>query len=554
MRPALTTNGKVSLAASAVFLTVGTVTPAWPLFAMGLLLLSTLLVAFVLFVPQAAMFRRRGVEFAWWFPASELPSGAARPDQPVALCLLFRNRSPVAIASTELQFIHSPALEIERRDVPLRIALPAAREVQFRVDATARASGVWFLQGLVLRIEDRLGLLMTSAYFPNSLPIKVFPPLGPKPAAVNLRPRTGTSHEPSGPRLVRRRGLGSDLRELREHQPGDPFKHIAWRATARRGSLMVREFDSEIMVTRQILLDISPSMRRGEIGTQNLDAAIALCSLICRSAIADGDQVGLVVFDTRVYEQLHPADGPRQLRRVLDCLTGLHAVVDDDLTDLTDNELFSAIARYLAYQRGINLRYPSAPKPGAAEWDQLVVGVRGELIDRQALQGAVASYSQTTARPRPAATPHQPPVRAATAELCCLRAFCRDQGIALPYRRALSLARRKEDGFVDALTLVARGRGAQQIIVLSDLLDLEAAGPLLAAFKLAKRHRHQTTVILPAQVASRADPVDFEISRLIDAQQRREIVHSIKKLGTPVVEGSSWRPGHAISRDFRPTI
>ena len=31
------------------------------------------------------------------------------------------------------------------------------------------------------------------------------------------------------------RGEGDDLRELREHQPGDPFRKIAWKASARRG-------------------------------------------------------------------------------------------------------------------------------------------------------------------------------------------------------------------------------------------------------------------------------------------------------------------------------
>ena len=31
-----------------------------------------------------------------------------------------------------------------------------------------------------------------------------------------------------------------EIRELREHMPGDPFKKIAWKASARRGRLLVR--------------------------------------------------------------------------------------------------------------------------------------------------------------------------------------------------------------------------------------------------------------------------------------------------------------------------
>ena len=39
-------------------------------------------------------------------------------------------------------------------------------------------------------------------------------------------------------------GSGTELRELRELRPGDPFKSIAWKASARSGKLLVREVES----------------------------------------------------------------------------------------------------------------------------------------------------------------------------------------------------------------------------------------------------------------------------------------------------------------------
>jgi hypothetical protein len=108
--------------------------------------------------------------------------------------------------------------------------------------------------------------------------IKVFPRLGVGRSPIPFRPRTGALHERAGQRTVRQVGLGSDLREIREHIPGDPFKRIAWKATARMRKLMVREFESEIVVTHWLLLDVSSTMRAGGPGRSKLDYGLSLCA------------------------------------------------------------------------------------------------------------------------------------------------------------------------------------------------------------------------------------------------------------------------------------
>ena len=52
-------------------------------------------------------------------------------------------------------------------------------------------------------------------------------------------------------------GDGYELRELRDHQPGDPFKRIAWKASARHGTLLVRDHEREERDVVWLLLDAS---------------------------------------------------------------------------------------------------------------------------------------------------------------------------------------------------------------------------------------------------------------------------------------------------------
>jgi uncharacterized protein (DUF58 family) len=144
----------------------------------------------------------------------------------------------------------------------------------------------------------RLGLFDVEAYFPNPIAIKVFPrALSARQQAV--RPLGGALHEAVGLHQVKRRGHAGELRELREHAHGDPFKFIAWKATARKRRLMVRDVESEIVATQTLLVDIGASMRVGPPGTTPLDWAIDAASALARAAATGGDRVGLCAFDTR---------------------------------------------------------------------------------------------------------------------------------------------------------------------------------------------------------------------------------------------------------------
>ena len=54
---------------------------------------------------------------------------------------------------------------------------------------------------------------------------------------------------------AQRRGAGHDLHSLREYQPLDDVRHIHWKATARHGRLVVREFTAEDERRVHVVLD-----------------------------------------------------------------------------------------------------------------------------------------------------------------------------------------------------------------------------------------------------------------------------------------------------------
>src|SRR5581483_5953034 len=130
-------------------------------------------------------------------------------------------------------------------------------------------------------------------------------------------------------------------------------------------------------------------------------------------------------------------------------------------------------------------------------------------------------------------------IRAANQDLARLRLYCRLRGIELPPRRASEPGRRAR-GLARALERAAAGRGAQRILVLSDLEGLDGElHEIRRALKLARRRGHLLTCAAPSTRLSRTDELDDDLLAEIAAweSERREraAIRRVAALGLRVV-------------------
>jgi uncharacterized protein (DUF58 family) len=496
------------------------------------------------------MLKRRYVEFAWWVPAGRSRGGALVADSPLALHLMIRNHAPARLFVARMRLFCSSAIELQ--EPPGSTQIPPRKEIELVVEATPRAAGYWFFHGMSLSLRDRFGMFAMHVYYPNLMGIKVFPPLGVGRAPIPFRPRTGAFHERAGQRTVRQPGLGSDLREIREHTPGDPFKRIAWKATARLRKLMVRELESEILVTHWLLLDISSTMRAGGPGQSKLDYGLSLCAGFARMALEAGDRTGLITFDHRIYSHVRPSDGSTQLYRIIDRLMELHNIVDEDLTDLTDPELVAAVADYLRYQEGVNVRHTGRPPPaGDPAWDQLLMGPRGELYSASLVDRSTEKVLHR--RTEQGGTRWQAGVAASTPRASRLRQLCREVGLEIPYRQH-SFVEGKERGMAEALRRAGALRHSQFIVLLTDLEEIEEMESVMTALRLARSRHHSISVVAPFGPDFLPPPItphDRRVRNIVSLRGRRRrdaVRKTIERMGIPVLSASPHQTLHLLLR------
>jgi uncharacterized protein (DUF58 family) len=111
---------------------------------------------------------------------------------------------------------------------------------------------------------------------------------------------------------------------IRDYQPGDPPRSIAWKATARLDRLMTCEYESEAPIRGTVLADLSSIQFAGRPGPARADAIVAACASVARLLLSEGDPVACLVASGRDSNMLPHGLGERHLSRLLIRLLSLN--------------------------------------------------------------------------------------------------------------------------------------------------------------------------------------------------------------------------------------
>lgn len=179
---------------------------------------------------------------------------------------------------------------------PVSIAPYGEQDIEFKVFAPRR--GIYDIGPVYLRLRGRLGLAERDLTFDAGRTVKVYPNLM---GVGRYELMARTSHlSQIGFRQVRRIGAGTEFEKLREYLPDDDYRHINWKATAKKRRPITQEFQIERSQNIFICLDTSRYMayRAGEL--TKLDYAINATLMLAHVARRFDDNVGLMVFSNRV--------------------------------------------------------------------------------------------------------------------------------------------------------------------------------------------------------------------------------------------------------------
>lgn len=179
------------------------------------------------------------------------------------------------------------------------VDLPARGEsATALLQAHPQTRGTFTVDSAALESSSPLGLWSARRRIAVHSEIRVYPDLGVDRSVVApllLRRNPGLH-------IQRQAGRGREFEKLREYVPGDAMNDIHWKATARRGHPITRQYRVERTQEIYAVLDCSRLTGRdagaGETVLERYITAALVLSLACRQ---QGDLFGLVTFSDTVH-------------------------------------------------------------------------------------------------------------------------------------------------------------------------------------------------------------------------------------------------------------
>jgi uncharacterized protein (DUF58 family) len=237
-----------------------------------------------------------------------------------------------------------PSLEMPA--MPLAFAIPAGERETLEFELTPTARGLKSFAGGQVMLRSNLGLLDLNLTVGPNEARRVFPDFKRQAAFAWLASdrRLATL----GIKNVRRRGQGTDFDQLSEYRPGDPIRHIDWKATVKYGRPITRSFQDDRDQLVMFMLDCGRRMRADDtqagIGTTHFDQSLDALMLLTFVALGNGDAVGAATFGAPSgREKLFP---PRKGQTTLNAL----------MAELGDAEPSTAFSDYMVAATGLLAR------------------------------------------------------------------------------------------------------------------------------------------------------------------------------------------------------
>ncbi len=193
--------------------------------------------------------------------------------------------------------------------------LPARSRTTLHYEFRAMRRGAFTLEFVYLLVRSPLGMWRRHLRCPAKTVIHVYPDMQQLGEYAMLARTNRLSL--MGVRRARKVGQDHDFERLRDYSLDDNYKHIDWRATARRNRLTVKDYQTSQSQRIVFLMDCGRMMTNEAAGLSLLDHSLNAMLMLSFVALHQGDSVGLICFSDEIHRFVPPRGGMNQMNRLL---------------------------------------------------------------------------------------------------------------------------------------------------------------------------------------------------------------------------------------------
>ena len=217
-----------------------------------------------------------------------------------------------------VKIIDEIPFQFQVRDFKIVKTVKAASQKEIGYDLRPTERGEYHFGSLNIYVSSPLRLISRRFSFDNDQMVPTYP------SFIQLRKYDLIAFSNNlfqyGIKKIRRIGHTMEFEQIKEYVQGDDLRTLNWKATAKRNSLMVNQFQDEKSQSVYMAIDKGRVMQMPFDGLSLLDYAINSALVLSNVILKKQDKAGLFSFSKKVENRVFAERRGSQMQKILEAL------------------------------------------------------------------------------------------------------------------------------------------------------------------------------------------------------------------------------------------
>ncbi|KAB1153664.1 DUF58 domain-containing protein [Tenacibaculum aiptasiae] len=229
------------------------------------------------------------------FSAQRIVSDKLSNSDENEIAITLENRYPFQVFVSVIDELPE---QFQKRDFDYQTSLQVADKKTFSYNVRPVERGEYKFGNLHVFVSTLLQIFSRRYVFANDKDVKVYPSYVQMKKYEFLAMHNNLTE--FGMKKIRRIGHTMEFEQIKNYIPGDDVRTINWKATAKRGELMVNQYQDEKSQPIYSIIDVGRVMKMPFEGLKLLDYAINSTLAFSNIALLKNDKAGMLTFSKNV--------------------------------------------------------------------------------------------------------------------------------------------------------------------------------------------------------------------------------------------------------------
>ena len=260
-------------------------------------------------------------------------------DNPVPITL--ENQYPFSI---EVKVIDEFPKQLQKRDFEYTASVEVGAKHDFEYTVKPFERGEYHFGKLNAFVSSPLKIIAKRYRFDDPAMVSVYPSYIQMKKYEFLAMSNRLTE--FGLKKIRRIGHTMEFEQIKDYVPGDDVRTINWKSTAKRGQLMVNQYQDEKSQPIYSIIDLGRVMKMPFEELKLLDYAINATLAFSNIALRKNDKAGMLTFSKEIENIVQASNKKTHLNTINEALYN----IDTQFTDSDFSLLYAVIKRKITHR------------------------------------------------------------------------------------------------------------------------------------------------------------------------------------------------------------